>query len=90
MALLTNGWITRKFIEKRMAMRKVHIFLRTAHIILFKFNGGQWYHNSTYEGWWGFDTLPKLNYEDSEKLQQYILDIAKSGFHLLIMLMDGD
>ena len=23
------------------------------------------------------DTLPKLNYEDSEKLQQYILDIAK-------------
>ena len=26
----------------------------------FKFNGGQWPHNSTYEGWWGFDTLPNL------------------------------
>lgn len=30
-----------------------------------------------YEGWWGFDTLPKLNYEGSEKLSKYILDIAR-------------
>ena len=33
--------------------------------------------NNSYEGWWGFDTLPKLNYEGSEKLCEYILDIGK-------------
>ena len=33
--------------------------------------------NNSYEGWWGFDTLPKLNYEGSEKLCKYILNIGK-------------
>ncbi len=28
---------------------------------------------SEYEGWWGFSTLPKLNYEHSEELEEYIL-----------------
>lgn len=28
---------------------------------------------SGYEGWWGFDTLPKLNYEKSEELAEYII-----------------
>ncbi len=36
-----------------------------------------WPYNGTYSGWWGHDTLPKLNYEKSEKLQEYILNIAK-------------
>lgn len=29
--------------------------------------------NSEYEGWWGFKTLPKLNYEKSEELTDYVL-----------------
>lgn len=33
--------------------------------------------NTSYEGWWGHNTLPKLNYEGSEKLEEYILRIAK-------------
>ncbi|MCC8017812.1 MAG: glycoside hydrolase family 13 protein [Lachnospiraceae bacterium] len=33
--------------------------------------------NGTYEGWWGLDTLPKLNYEGSPELEEYILQIAK-------------
>ncbi len=28
---------------------------------------------SEYEGWWGFPTLPKLNYEKSAELEDYIL-----------------
>ncbi|MBD5632264.1 MAG: glycoside hydrolase family 13 protein [Clostridia bacterium] len=28
---------------------------------------------SEYEGWWGFATLPKLNYEQSPELEEYIL-----------------
>ena len=36
----------------------------------------EWPYNHTYDGWWGHDTLPKLNYEDSPRLQEYILRIA--------------
>ena len=36
-----------------------------------------WPDNDSYEGWWGHNTLPKLNYEGSEKLYQYVLDIAR-------------
>ena len=37
----------------------------------------KWPYNTTYDGWWAHDTLPKLNYEDSPKLEEYILNIAK-------------
>lgn len=42
----------------------------------FKFRKDEWPDNGSYEGWWDFETLPKLNYEDSEKLCQYIIDIG--------------
>lgn len=35
-----------------------------------------WPYNTTYEGWWGHDTLPKLNYEGSEKLYDDIMRVA--------------
>ncbi|MDO4332965.1 MAG: alpha-glycosidase [Eubacteriales bacterium] len=34
-------------------------------------------YNPTYDGWWGHDTLPKLNYEGSRQLEEYILYIAR-------------
>lgn len=34
-------------------------------------------YNKNYDGWWGHDTLPKLNYEDSPTLEEYILNIGK-------------
>ena len=37
---------------------------------------GSWPYNTAYDGWWGHDTLPKLNYEGSQKLQDYILQVA--------------
>ena len=43
----------------------------------FQFNMEKWPYNHCYDSWWGNDTLPKLNYEDSPKLEQYILDIAR-------------
>ncbi len=46
----------------------------------FKFKNAEekdWPANKSYEGWWGVDTLPKLNYEDSEKLFNYIMHIAE-------------
>ena len=36
-----------------------------------------WPDNQSYEGWWNFNTLPKLNYEGSEELYNYILEIGK-------------
>lgn len=43
----------------------------------FKFNENAWPDNNKFEGWWGFDTLPKLNYDECEDLCQYILQVGK-------------
>ena len=40
-------------------------------------NENAWPFNDSYDGWWGHATLPKLNYEESPELYQYILGIAK-------------
>ena len=37
----------------------------------------RWPYNGTYDGWWGHDTLPKLNYENSRRLVDYVLYIAR-------------
>ena len=36
-----------------------------------------WPDNGSYDGWWGNDTLPKLNYEGSKELYDYIMGIAE-------------
>ncbi|SFC88892.1 glycoside hydrolase family 13 protein [Butyrivibrio sp. YAB3001] len=43
----------------------------------FSFRGGDWPYNNDYDGWWGYSTLPKLNYEGSHVLENYILGIGK-------------
>ena len=34
-------------------------------------------YNGSYDGWWGHDTLPKLNYENSRQLLDYVLYIGR-------------
>ncbi|MBO5092956.1 MAG: glycoside hydrolase family 13 protein [Lachnospiraceae bacterium] len=41
------------------------------------YHDDQWPYNHTYDGWWGHDTLPKLNYSGSKELYDYILHVAK-------------
>lgn len=41
---------------------------------LFNDRGGRY---PEYEGWWGYSTLPKLNYEGSEELKEKIISIAE-------------
>lgn len=36
-----------------------------------------WPYNGTYDGWWGHDTLPKLNYESSQRLVEHVLNVAR-------------
>lgn len=43
----------------------------------FDFQQESWPDNAHYDGWWGYDTLPKLNYENSEKLREEIMRIGK-------------
>lgn len=35
-----------------------------------------WPNNDCYDGWWGFDNHPKLNYEGSKELYDYILSVG--------------
>lgn len=37
----------------------------------------RWPYNPAYDGWWGHDTLPKLNYENSKELYDYVMYIAR-------------
>ena len=43
----------------------------------FLFHRPGWPYNNSYDGWWGHDTLPKLNYEGSRDLYDYVLSIGK-------------
>ena len=43
----------------------------------FHFNDSGNGRTPVYEGWWGYTTLPKLNYEESPDLQEEILRIAE-------------
>ncbi|MBP5564640.1 MAG: alpha amylase N-terminal ig-like domain-containing protein [Lachnospiraceae bacterium] len=44
----------------------------------FRFNQDDcWPYNPSYDGWWGHDTLPKLNYEGSRDLTDYIMQIGR-------------
>lgn len=38
---------------------------------------GAWPENASYEGWWDHNTLPKLNYEGSKELEEYILHVGR-------------
>lgn len=43
----------------------------------FAFTKEEWPYNPHYGGWWDHATLPKLNYEASEELCEYVLQVAK-------------
>ena len=74
-----NKWMDRERIyEKQPGYAKgAYISGDSPYRSFFHFtNEHQWPYNGFYDGWWGHSTLPKLNYEGSEKLEQYILDIG--------------
>ena len=43
----------------------------------FSWHGGHWPGNESYDGWWGHSNHPKLNYEGSKELYDYIIGIGK-------------
>ncbi|MCL2372039.1 MAG: glycoside hydrolase family 13 protein [Defluviitaleaceae bacterium] len=43
----------------------------------FLWHGDEWPNNSAYDGWWGNGNHPKLNFEDSKELFDYIIEVGK-------------
>lgn len=77
-----NKWMDRERIyEQQEAYAKgAYVSQDSPYHTFFHFsdeNPEHWPYNFRYDGWWGHDTLPKLNYEDSPILEQYIIDIGK-------------
>ena len=50
---------------------------KSPYAACFRFSQKRWPYNGSYDAWWGFGTLPKLYYENSEELCQYILQIGR-------------
>lgn len=74
-----NKWMDRERIyENAEGFEKgAYVAADSPYRNFFDFKGGNWPYNGVYDGWWGHDTLPKLNYEGSRELKDYILRIAK-------------
>ena len=75
-----NKWLDRERIyEQQLGYDKgAYVAADSPYRTFFHFNNEhEWPYNQFYDGWWGHDTLPKLNYENSPKLVEYILNIAK-------------
>ena len=74
-----NKWLDRERIyEQQEGYEKgAYVDENSPYHTFFQFYpDGNWPYNGKYDGWWGHDTLPKLNYEESETLVEYILRIA--------------
>ena len=74
-----NKWMDRERIyENAQGYEKgAHICKESPYHDYFHFyNEDAWPYNKSYDGWWGHDTLPKLNYEKSKELFDYVMYIA--------------
>lgn len=74
-----NKWMDRERIyENAPGYEKgAHICADSPYRDYFQFyNENAWPYNTSYDGWWGHDTLPKLNYEKSKELFDYVMRIA--------------
>ncbi len=75
-----NKWMDRERIyeDQEGYAKGAYVSADSPYRSFFRFNDeNQWPYNTSYDGWWAHDTLPKLNYEDSPQLYEYILNVAK-------------
>ena len=74
-----NKWLDRECIYENAPGYEKGAFVSadSPYRSYFKFWEDMWPYNTYYDGWWGHDTLPKLNYEESSELYDYVMHIAK-------------
>lgn len=72
-----NKWMDREgiYLNKRGYSKGAYQSVRSPYRKYFKF--ARYAPHADYEGWWGFATLPKLNYENSAELCENILSIGE-------------
>lgn len=68
-----NKWLDREgiYLNKEGFLKGAYHDVKSPYRNYFAFDKRE--ANSGYEGWWGFATLPKLNYEHSPELEEYVL-----------------
>ncbi len=73
-----NKWLDRERIyENAKGYEKgAYVSEESPYRDYFDFRAKYWPYNPSYDGWWGHETLPKLNYEGSENLFDYVMKIA--------------
>ncbi len=74
-----NKWLDRELLYEGEAGYEpgAYVSKDSPYHNFFHFHSDNWPYNKDYDGWWGHDTLPKLNYEDSVKVEEYILNIGR-------------
>ena len=75
-----NKWLDRERIYENQEgyAKGAYVSADSPYRTYFDFENDQaWPYNASYDGWWGHDTLPKLNYEGSQELCRHILEIGK-------------
>lgn len=74
-----NKWLDRECIYENAEGYEKGAFVAwdSPYRNFFKFREDVWPYNPHYDGWWGHDTLPKLNYEESPQLFNYIMQIGR-------------
>ncbi len=74
-----NKWMDRERIyeDARDYQKGAYVSGDSPYRSYFSFSNSNWPYNASYDGWWGYDTLPKLNYEGSKELEDYIIKIGK-------------
>lgn len=75
-----NKWLDRECIYENASgyAKGAYVSVDSPYRSYFDFkNPYEWPYNGSYDGWWGHNTLPKLNYENSNELFEYVLHIGK-------------
>lgn len=74
-----NKWLDRERIyeDAEGYFKGAFVDYHSPYHTYFKFFEEAWPYNTHYDGWWGHDTLPKLNYEESSDLFNYVMHIAR-------------
>ena len=74
-----NKWLDRERIYENAAgyEKGAYVDKNSPYHDYFQFFKDQWPYNLNYDGWWGHDTLPKLNYEGSKQLYDYIMYVGR-------------
>ncbi len=74
-----NKWLDREGIYEMAANYKKGAYAdkNSPYHTFFQFKEEHWPYNAGYDGWWGHETLPKLNYEGSPLLYNYMMEIGR-------------